>query len=247
MSTVLRLEGVSKSFGGVRAVDDVSFSVAAGECVALLGGNGAGKSTIVSMISGIAQPDSGSIVFNGARMTFNGPADARRAGIETVFQNLGLCENLDAPSNFFLGRELYSRQLGLRLLRKREMRHRTADALRDIGVRMPPLNAPVVKLSGGQRQALAFARAVRGASGLLILDEPTAALGVAEKEQIIQVVRGLVVDKGMSVLLISHDMDEMQRLADRVVVLRRGRIAAQEMPAVSDLPAIVSLITGAHS
>lgn len=241
---LLRVRDLSKSYGGVLAVADVSFDVAAGECVALLGGNGAGKSTVVAALTGLIKPDSGSILIDSLAVDLSGPQDAREVGIEAVFQNLALCDNLDAPANLFLGRELY-RSLGpLRVRRDRRMRDATRVTLEQMGVRMPDLKVPVSSHSGGQRQALAFARAVRSASRLLILDEPTAALGLAEKRQVVAAVRRLIDERGMAVLLVSHDMHEMQQLADRVVVLRQGRLAASTMPPVNDLNAIVGLITG---
>jgi fructose transport system ATP-binding protein len=242
---VLSVRSLSKAFGGVKAVQDVSFYLHVGECVALLGGNGAGKTTVVSMITGLMTPDSGAVEIDGEEQHFRNPQDAREAGVETVFQNLALCDNLDAPANLFLGRELTLGWGPLRFVRNRAMRAETASLLDRLGVRMPDLRAPIALHSGGQRQALAFLRATRRAPKLLVLDEPTAALGVREKEQLVAAVRGLIKEHEVSVVLISHDMEEVRQLADRVVVLHQGRLAAESMPEVTDAPAIVSLITGA--
>jgi ABC-type sugar transport system ATPase subunit len=242
---VLSARSLSKAFGGVKAVQDVSFDVHQGECVALLGGNGAGKSTVVSMITGLTTADSGVVDIDGEVKHFRNPQDAREAGVETVFQNLALCDNLDAPANLFLGRELAFGCGPLRFVRNRAMRAETASMLARLGVSMPDLRVPIALHSGGQRQALAFLRATRRAPKLLVLDEPTAALGVREKRQLVAAVRGLIEEHSVSVVLVSHDMEEVRQLADRVVVLHQGRLAAESMPEVADTPAIVSLITGA--
>jgi ABC-type sugar transport system ATPase subunit len=247
MSALLEVDGVSKRFGGVHALDGVSCSVQAGECVAMMGGNGAGKSTLVSILAGLQAADDGAVQFGGRAAAFASPDDARRAGIETVFQNLGLCDNLDAPGNLFLGRELHRRVGPLKLLRRRAMEQETRRTLADLKVNLPDLRAASAGLSGGQRQALAFARAVRAASRLLILDEPTAALGVEERRRVVETVQRLRADRGMAVLLITHNLVEMRELADRVIVLRRGEIAGEAELADVDDDRIVSLITGARS
>jgi ABC-type sugar transport system ATPase subunit len=247
VSALLEVEKVSKRFGGVHALSGVSCSLEAGECVALMGGNGAGKSTLVSILSGLQAADDGAVQFGGQEAAFASPDDARRAGIETVFQNLGLCDNLDAPGNLFLGRELHRRVGPLKFLRRRAMEQETRRTLADLKVNLPDLRAASAGLSGGQRQALAFARAVRAASQLLILDEPTAALGVEERGRVVETVKRLRADRGMAVLLITHNLVEMRELADRVIVLRRGEIAGEAELADVDDDRIVSLITGARS
>jgi ABC-type sugar transport system ATPase subunit len=247
VSALLEVDNVSKRFGGVHALAGVSCRLEAGESVALMGGNGAGKSTLVSILSGLQAADGGMVQFGGRAAAFGSPDDARRAGIETVFQNLGLCDNLDAPGNLFLGRELY-RQIGpLKLVRRRAMEQETRRTLADLKVNLPDLRAASASLSGGQRQALAFARAVRAASRLLILDEPTAALGVEERGRVVETVKRLRADRGMAVLLITHNLVEMRELADRVIVLRRGEIAGEAQIADVDDDRVVALITGARS
>jgi ABC-type sugar transport system ATPase subunit len=244
---LLEVRGVSKRFGGVQALSDVSLTVRAGECVALMGGNGAGKSTLVSLISGLGAPDEGEILFEGVLASFHGPDDARAVGIETVFQNLALCDNLDAPGNLFLGREPRRRFGPISVMNKRKMAQDTRATLAELGVNMPNLRSATATLSGGQRQALAFARAVRSRSKLLILDEPTAALGVAERARVAQTVNTLRADLGLSVLLISHSLEEIRNLADRVVVMRHGRtVGSLDVRAAGD-NAIVHLLTGAQS
>src|SRR5512134_305410 len=177
---LLRVDGITKHFGPVVALDDVSFEVHAGEVVGLLGDNGAGKSTLIKIVSGSLEPSAGSICFDGTPVTFETPADAKAAGIETVYQDLSLCPNVDVVANFFMGRELVRRVAGLSWLREREMEEETGKALRDLGTRIPSLRARVDTLSGGQRQAIELARFVHWGGRLVLLDEPFAALGVTQ-------------------------------------------------------------------
>ncbi len=221
---LLQVDRVSKHFGGVAAVSAASFLVHHNECVALMGGNGAGKSTVVSLLSGVYGPDSGSIFLDGVAAKFEGPAAARRGGVETVFQSLALCENLDAPANLFLGRELYRGFGPFRVLRRSAMRAEAKEVLRSYGVSIPDLRVATVSLSGGERQALAFARAARCAEKLLILDEPTAALGVVERGRVHNSIIRMREELQLSVLIITHNLSEMRQLAQRVVVMRHGRI-----------------------
>jgi ABC-type sugar transport system ATPase subunit len=244
---LLTVDNVSKRFGGVQALSGISLSVAPGESVALLGGNGAGKSTLVSIISGLQRPDEGVVSLNGEPVRFASPDDARAVGIETVFQTLGLCENLDAPGNLFLGRELAWGRRPFRFLRRRAMERETRATLQELSVNVPDLKAATAGLSGGQRQALAFARAARASSRLLILDEPTAALGVEERRRVIETVDRLRKERGMAVLLVTHNLVEMRQLADRVVVLRRGEHAGTARLADVDDDHVVGLITGARA
>ena len=223
MTSFLTADGISKFFGGVAALRHVSLEIGAGEAVALMGGNGAGKSTLVSILSGLQPPDEGSLAIDGRAVAFPNARDARAAGIETVFQNLALCPNLDAPGNLFLGRELYRRLGPVRLLDRPAMERETAATLAGLGVVIPNLKAASHSYSGGQRQALAFARAARALSRLLILDEPTAALGVEESAKVVRTVKRLRRDSGIAVLLITHNLEEMRAIADRAVILRRGR------------------------
>ena len=243
-SPALQVEGLSKAFGGVQAADNVNFHIDPGECVALMGNNGAGKSTVVKMISGLFEPNSGSISINGEAVTLGSPDEARHHGIETVFQDLGVCENLDAASNMFLGREIVSKFGPLRIVRRRPMREATRKALAELGVTLPDPAAAVQGYSGGQRQALAMARALRGKASVLLLDEPTAALGLRERKQVEEAVLR-VRDSGVAVLLITHNLEEMRAIANRIVVVRQGR-SVGELPSTATSQAIVELITGGH-
>ncbi len=244
MNTFLEVRGISKSFGGVAAVNNVSFSIAPGEAVALMGGNGAGKSTLVSMLAGLMKPDAGALAIDGVDRILSEPKEARDAGIETVFQDLALCENLNAPGNLFLGREKYFGVWPLRLLDRRSMEAATITALEDVGVRIPDMRIPTRKFSGGQRQALAFARATRAKSRLLILDEPTAALGVEESGNVVRTVQRLRRDRGVAVLLITHNLEEMRTIAERAVILRRGKFVGSVMLADTTDDEVVARITG---
>jgi ABC-type sugar transport system ATPase subunit len=244
MSPLIEVREVTKRFGGVAALIDVSLIIRAGEAVALMGGNGAGKSTLVSLISGLRRPDAGQILIDGELADLDSAQDARARGIETVFQNLALCPNLDAPGNLFLGRELYRRIGPLRLLDRRAMERETQNTLLGLGVTIPDLRATSRSYSGGQRQALAFARAARAESRLLILDEPTAALGVEESANVVRTVQRLRAERGMAVLLITHNLEEMRALAERAVVLRRGRNAGELDLARASDDEVVGRITG---
>jgi simple sugar transport system ATP-binding protein len=244
MTDLVGLEGISKHFGGVAALDNISLSISPGESVALMGGNGAGKSTLVSILSGLQRPDKGRIRVDGTERRFEEPKDARGLGIETVFQNLALCGNLDAPGNLFLGREMAWGVRPFRFLRRRAMLDETRRTLEQLGVRIPDLQATASSYSGGQRQALAFARAARARSRLLILDEPTAALGVEESASVVATIRRLRQERGVAVLLITHNLEEMRKIADRAVVLRRGRLVGTVPLTEADDDRIVSMITG---
>jgi ABC-type sugar transport system ATPase subunit len=240
----LKVEGLTKYFDGVAALQNVSLEVLPGEAVALMGGNGAGKSTVVSIVSGLRQPDAGTVMIADHPVHFSNAREARAAGVETVFQDLALCPNLDAPGNLFLGRELYRRIGPVRLLDRRGMEHETFATLSGLGVAIPDLKATSRSFSGGQRQALAFARAARAESRLLILDEPTAALGVEESANVVRTVQRLRRERGMAVLLITHNLEEMRALADRAVILRRGRNAGNLILADATDDDVVGRITG---
>ena len=244
MTDLVTVARISKHFGGVAALSGVSLSIAPGEAVALMGGNGAGKSTLVSILAGLMRPDEGSLLVDGRERGFDEPQDARDLGIETVFQNLGLCGNLDAPGNLFLGRELGWGFPPFRLLNRRAMIEETRRTLAQLGVGIPDLAATASSYSGGQRQALAFARAVRSKSRLLILDEPTAALGVEESANVVSTVRRLREERGMAVLLITHNLEEMRKIAKRAVVLRRGRLVGSVLLEKASDDHIVGMITG---
>lgn len=244
MTPFLEVRNVSKSFGGIAALKGISFELAAGEAVALMGGNGAGKSTLVSLLSGLLRPDVGSICIEGTDRVLSDPQQSREAGIETVFQTLALCPNLNAPGNLFLGRELYRGFGPFKLLDRKAMEKVTVATLQDLGVNVPDMRAPTNRFSGGQRQALAFARAVRGKSKLLILDEPTAALGVEESANVVKTVQRLRKERNIAVLLITHNLEEMRSIADKAVVLRRGHHVGSVLLKETSDDEIVARITG---
>jgi D-xylose transport system ATP-binding protein len=219
---LLELRGVSKSFGSVQALTDVDFEVRAGEVMALVGDNGAGKSTLIKCIAGIHPMDQGTILFDGEPVPVSGPKDAARLGIEIVYQDLALCDNLDVVQNMFLGREAHDR---LQRLKEPPMEAKAVQTLAGLRVTtIKSIRQTVATLSGGQRQSVAVARAVMWNSRLVILDEPTAALGVAQTEQVLELVNRLA-EQGLSVVLISHNLHDIFETATRITVLRLGRNA----------------------
>jgi len=216
---LLELRDISKSFGSVQALSDVDFEVRAGEVMALVGDNGAGKSTLIKCIAGTHSADGGQILFEGQEVHIHGPKDAGRLGIEVVYQDLALCDNLDVVQNMYLGREANRWQV----LNEATMEQHTAETLKSLAVTtIRSIRQPVATLSGGQRQSVAVARAVMWNSKLVILDEPTAALGVAQTEQVLELVRRLG-QQGLGVILISHNLHDVFETADRITVLRLGR------------------------
>jgi ABC-type sugar transport system ATPase subunit len=245
--TILQVRQASKRFGAVVALDGVSLDVARGEVLALLGDNGAGKSTLIKAISGVHRLDSGSIVLDGQDITAAGAMAVRADGVETVYQDLALFDNLDPAANFFAGRELAGPAWlprGLRLMRHRQMAERTRELLQRLQVSLPDLDATVALMSGGQRQAVAVARAVAFSSKLVILDEPTAALGLRESARVLDLVHRLK-DGGVAVILISHSMDHVMAVADRALVLRRGRAVGETVPTPDNHAQLVAWIVGA--
>jgi simple sugar transport system ATP-binding protein len=240
---LLEARNLVKHYGQVLALDDANFTAYPGEVVALIGDNGAGKSTLVKTLSGAIRPDGGQIFVEGRAVTLTSPLDARRHGIETVYQDLALAPDLDAAANLHLGRELY-RVRALQILNKREMRRRAVAAFKDLGVELPDVAAPVAALSGGQRQSVAVARAVAYASKIIFMDEPTAALGVVQRERVLDNIRR-VRDRGITVVLISHNMPEVLAVSDRVEVLRMGRRVARFQTADANVEQLVGAMTGA--
>jgi D-xylose transport system ATP-binding protein len=217
---LLQLRDISKSFGSVQALTDVDFEVHNGEVMALVGDNGAGKSTLIKCIAGTHTPDRGEILFEGQQVHIHGPKDAARLGIEVVYQDLALCDNLDVVQNMYLGREAHDR---LQRLKEPIMEQRTAETMKSLAVTtIGSIRQPVATLSGGQRQSVAVARAVMWNSKLVILDEPTAALGVAQTEQVLELVRRLA-HQGLAVVIISHNLHDVFETAHRITVLRLGR------------------------
>jgi simple sugar transport system ATP-binding protein len=239
---LLEARGVTRRFGHVQALRGASFTAHAGEVVALIGDNGAGKSTLVKALAGALRPDSGEILLDGRRVHLADPVAAQRLGIETVYQDLALAYDLDAAANLFLGREL-TRFPFLNLLDRPAMRRRAAEAFEELGIRLPDMSAPVRQLSGGQRQCVAVARAVAWASRVVFMDEPTAALGVVQRKQVLDLIRR-VRDRGVTVVLISHNMPEVLAVADRVEVLRLGRRVARFTAADTSVEELVSAMTG---
>ena len=242
-ATVLRVVGLSKSYGGLKAVDDVTFDVREGEILALVGDNGAGKSTLVKALAGAQPPDSGRIEIDGAPRQLNAPRDADAAGIGCLHQGLGLVDTLNVPENVFLGRELRTRRLGLvPELDHARMRERTIDLLARFGVDLPRLNEPVVKLSGGQRQTIAISRLLLKDVRLVIMDEPMAALGVEEGRRVLDLV-GAMRERGVSVIVISHNLEHVFQLADRIAVMKNGRLIDVVETASTTRDEVVRLIT----
>ncbi|MBV9116356.1 MAG: sugar ABC transporter ATP-binding protein [Acetobacteraceae bacterium] len=237
-ASVLSLRGVCKQFGAVSALTDVELDVHAGEVAALVGDNGAGKSTLVKILAGVYQPTNGAIVFGGQPVTLSGPNDALSLGIATVFQDLALCENLDVVANIFLGRELRPHALD-----EVSMEIRAWKLLNELSARIPSVREPVASLSGGQRQTVAIARSLLLEPKLIMLDEPTAALGVAQTAEVLNLIER-VRDRGLGVIMISHNMEDVRAVADRIVVLRLGRNNGVFYPDASN-EALVSAITGA--
>jgi simple sugar transport system ATP-binding protein len=240
----LRCKGMVKRFGGLTAVDEVDLDMPVGEVLALVGDNGAGKSTLLQMISGVFRPDAGSIELDGQPRVFNSPEDARRAGIETIYQDLALCDNLSAADNIFLGREIGTKRFGVFPgLDNRTMRDKAHAVLDDLHINIPDLNAPVRQLSGGQRQAVAISRAVYWQARLMLMDEPTAALGVPEQRKVIALIRMLKA-RGVPVLLISHNMHDVFEIADRIFVMRRGSKVGEFPVGATTLSEVVNLMIG---
>lgn len=235
---ILSLRGVGKTFGAVSALTDISMEVHSGEVVALVGDNGAGKSTLVKVLSGVHRPDSGEIYFDGKPVSIDSPAAAIELGIATVFQDLALCENLDVVANLFLGREMRPARL-----REIQMEMRSWELLGELSARIPSVRIPIASLSGGQRQTVAIARSLLTQPRLIMLDEPTAALGVAQTAEVLNLIERLKA-RNHGVIVISHNMEDVRAVADKIVVLRLGRNNGIFGPEASNHD-LVAAITGA--
>jgi ABC-type sugar transport system ATPase subunit len=300
MEPLLRAVNLTKRFGGLVAVDRVSFDVNPGEVIGLVGDNGAGKSTFIKMISGVYQPDGGEIYFSGKKVSFTDPREARDLGIETIYQDLALAENLDVGSNIFLGREMkkklitenfsrilfslifalplggllawaglqFYKTIGLvlglllglgfgvvlgwlfgsitQLVDRRKMIGESAKALKRLDIEIPSLTQQVRNLSGGQRQSVAIARSIYWNAKVMIMDEPTAALGVSEQRKVLSLVRTLA-GQGVPVIIISHNMQDVFAVADRIIILRRGKKVGEQIAAKTTPDKIVSLMVGAET
>jgi len=243
---LLELRGVSKRFGAVRALDGVDFELRGGEVVGLVGDNGAGKSTLVKVMSGIQPADEGEYLFEGERRHVASAVDATGLGVATVYQDLALCDNLDVVANLFIGREELAGGLAgsVRELDEAGMERRAAQLLKTLTVTIPSLRSEVGLMSGGQRQSIAIARALLGEAKVVLLDEPTAALGVAQTQQVLDLIKRLR-ERGHGVVVISHNLDDVFAVADRIVVLRLGRRAAVHDAAQTSREEVVAAITGA--
>jgi D-xylose transport system ATP-binding protein len=239
----LELRGVSKHFGSVEALKEVDFEVRDGEVMALVGDNGAGKSTLIKCVAGIYSIDGGEIFFDGQSVTIHGPKDAAKLGIEVVYQDLALCDNLDVVQNMYLGREI--RDLLFRL-REAPMEQRTAETLQSLAVTtIKSVRQPVATLSGGQRQSVAVARAVLWNNRVVFLDEPTAALGVAQTRQVLELVKRLA-EQGLAVVLVSHNLTDVFEVADRITVLRLGRnVGVHDKGATNEQEIVQAITAGA--
>lgn len=241
---LLEAVGITKHYGGVKALEDANLTVGYGECVGIMGDNGAGKSTFVKILAGAQPATAGNIRFDGKEYTFSSPVDAREAGIETVYQDLSLADDLNVMTNLFLGREEKRFNLGgLSVLNRKKMAKRSTELLSEIGVNVPKVDTIVSGLSGGQRQGIAIARAAGWGSKLIIMDEPTAALGVQETAHVHDIIKRLK-ERGVAVMIVSHNMQQVLELTDRVYVFRRGRIVGSRVTAETNSDEIVSLITG---
>jgi len=241
---ILRARAINKHFGAVVALEDVSLDIPRGEIVGLVGDNGAGKSTLIKIISGVIAPDAGSIEFDGQTVRFASPGEARAHGVETVYQDLALVPNLTVWANVYLGRELTQGPKFMHVLNKRAMLANTEEMLKRFIRNAPPIDEPVEMLSGGQRQVVAIARAGAWGSKLILMDEPTAALGVAETKAVEDVIFELK-RQGLAVLVISHNLDQVFRITSGIWVLRRGRVIGYRKTAQTRPEDIVGMITGA--
>jgi D-xylose transport system ATP-binding protein len=239
---ILELKNISKRFGAVQALDGIDFEVYPGEVVALVGDNGAGKSTLIKVIAGINHPDTGEIIFDSKPVVITGPRDVAKLGIATVYQDLALCDNLDVVANLFLGREEESPVPPV--LKEEDMERRAVEVLKSLSVKLPHVRTPIAALSGGQRQSVAVSRSVMWAAKVVLLDEPTAALGVAQTKQVLALIRRLK-EQGLGVVVISHNLADVFEVCDRIVVLRLGKRIGDFRVADATREQVVSAITGA--
>lgn len=241
-SALLSVRGLSKSYGGLHAVKSVSLDIRKGEVLALVGDNGAGKSSFIKMLSGVLPPDSGTLQLNSQEIRLSSPAEARRNGIETLHQHLGLVDVFNVQENIFLGREIQTRYLGIfPRLDQQTMRKKTLELLDRIGLKLPAVDAPVRSMSGGQRQSVAIARLLLNDVQLLIMDEPMAALGVDEGRKVLELITSLRA-KGLSVLIISHNLEHVFNVADRIAVMKNGNLVDVVETGAVDHDQVVSMI-----
>lgn len=240
---ILSVQNVNKRFGGTQASDNLSLDLHAGEVLALAGDNGAGKSTLIKMIAGVHQPDSGDILYQGEKISQRTPHEVRDLGIETIYQDLALADNLDVGVNIFLGRERMKRVLGIPVLDRKFMREEAISALQHLGIDLDDLSMPVRYLSGGQRQAIAISRAVYWKAKVLIMDEPTAALGVPEQREVKDLIKRLQTE-GVAIIFISHNLGDIFEVSDRIFVLERGRKAGERLIQDTNEDEVVAMMMG---
>lgn len=244
---ILSVRNLVKKFGGLTAVNDVSLDIGAGEVVGLVGDNGAGKSTLIKCVSGVHHPDGGRIYFEGNQVQFSRPIEAREAGIETIYQDLALAGNLDVSANIFLGREVKRRYLGgvVRTLDEKHMLEESAGILDSLGIKIPQMRKEIEKLSGGQRQAVAIARAIFWNARMMIMDEPTNNLGVPEQRKVMALIATLK-EQGVPVIFISHTLPDVFAATDRIIVMHRGRKVAELASGETDTTEVVEYMVGAR-
>lgn len=242
-SPLLELDNIKRNFGAIEALKGISFSIARGEVVALLGDNGAGKSTLVKIISGVMPASSGKMRFEGREIAFSNPAEAKRRGIETVYQDLSLCTNVDVVANFFMGREIVKKYFGIPVLQEKAMEDAVAKAMANAGTSIPSLRTNVEYLSGGQRQAIELNRFVHWGGKLVLLDEPFAALGVEQTRRGLEMIRRIAA-QGIGVIVITHIMAQAFQVADRIVVIRQGVVAGDIARTDTSPDEVVRMITG---
>jgi ABC-type sugar transport system ATPase subunit len=247
MGYLLEVKNITKRFGGLVAVNNVSMGVNAGEVVGLLGDNGAGKSTLIKVVSGVYRAEEGQIFFRDKEVQINSPMDALALGIETIYQDLALAENLNTPANIFLGREKMKKVLGvLNVLDHAYMQSESRQVLEKLDILIPSLRNRIRQLSGGQRQAVAICRSIYWDAKFLIMDEPTAALGVAEQKKVIDTIN-LLKSHGLGIIVISHQMHDIFQVADRMIIMRRGEKVAELITKQTNADEVVSLIVGAET
>jgi D-xylose transport system ATP-binding protein len=240
---LLQLDNIVKNYGAIEALKGISFEINRGEVIALLGDNGAGKSTLVKIIAGGLQATSGRILFDGQERNFTSPSEAKAAGIETVYQDLSLCTNVDVVANFFMGREIVKRFLGIPILQERAMQEVVEKAMANAGTRIPSMRTNVEHLSGGQRQAIELNRFVHWGGKLVLLDEPFAALGVEQTRRGLDMIKRIAA-QGIGVVIITHIMAQAFQVADRMVVIRQGKVAGNVERAKTSPDEVVRMITG---
>ena len=243
MNKILEIKSVSKRFGGVQALDNVSMHLSEGEVLALAGDNGAGKSTLIKIVSGVYHPDNGDIIFNNENIQLDNPRFAREKGIETIYQDLALADNLNVGANIFLGREPMTKKFGIPIIDREFMLSESKKILKNLEINIPEtsLEEPVGKLSGGQRQAVAIGRALYWNAKLLIMDEPTAALGVPEQRNVMELIKRLK-EKKVSIIFISHNLTDIFKASDRIIVLRRGLKAGEKSIGETNSDEVVKLM-----